>query len=128
MINMISTGNSSVDAVGMMDLTGNMIPNNWYNHVLRDNGKPNYLAILLLSEIVYWYKPVEIRDDETGKTIGYRKKFKSDCLQKSYDQLGRVAEGRVQETPDLLPADDEMKSLAEAVIDSLDLVIDYLKD
>lgn len=88
MINMISTGNSSVDAVGMMDLTGNMIPNNWYNHVLRDNGKPNYLAILLLSEIVYWYKPVEIRDDETGKTIGYRKKFKSDCLQKSYDQLG----------------------------------------
>ena len=84
----ISTGSAEVDSIGMMDLSGNVIPNNWYLWILRDNGRPHHFAISLLGEIVYWYKPVEIRDEESGRTIGYRKKFKGDCLQKSYEQLG----------------------------------------
>ena len=86
--NLLTTGNAAVDAVGMMDISGNVIPNAWYSHILRDNGKPHHFAISLLAEIVYWYKPVEIRDEESGRTIGYRRKFKGDLLQKSYEQLG----------------------------------------
>lgn len=64
----ISTGSAEVDSIGMMDLSGNVIPNNWYLWILRDNGRPHHFAISLLGEIVYWYKPVEIRDEESGQT------------------------------------------------------------
>ena len=85
--NIISTGNRTVDAVGRMNLTGNITPPNWYRTVLRDNGKPYLLAICILSEICYWYRPTEIRDEQTGFVTGYRKKFRDDLLQKSYQQL-----------------------------------------
>ena len=88
MNSLICSGNETVDEIGMLDISGNIIHNNWYRWVLRENGKPNHLAISLLAEIVYWYKPVEVRDEETGLTTAYRKKFKGDCLQKSYSQLG----------------------------------------
>lgn len=87
--NLIHTGNDIVDEVGMISLTGNLIANNWYSWILRKNGRPNLLAINILAEIVHWYRPVEIRDEESGRTTGYRKKFKGDRLQKSYEQLGR---------------------------------------
>ena len=29
----------------------------------RDNGKPNLTAIVILSDIVYWYKPTEVREE-----------------------------------------------------------------
>ena len=68
--------NNVVDAVGKMNISGNIVPNNWFYHILRDTGKPNLLAISILSEIVYWYRPTEIRDEISGLTIGYKKKFK----------------------------------------------------
>lgn len=84
----INTGNKIVDSIGTYEITGNIINNNWYNWILRENGKPHHLAISILAEIVYWYKPTEIRDEQTGRTLGYRKKFRDDLLQKSYEQLG----------------------------------------
>ena len=86
--NILSTGNEIVDSIGTIEITGNIICNNWYNWILRENGKPHHLAISILAEIVYWYKPTEIRDEMTGRTIGFKKKFRDDLLQKSYDQLG----------------------------------------
>lgn len=88
MRNIIDTGNRIVDELGTMNISGNVIPNNWYSWIIKDNGKPHLLAITLLSEIVYWYRPREIRDEQTGLTIGYQKKFKGDMLQKSYAKLG----------------------------------------
>ena len=89
------TENYIVDAVGQMNISGNIVPNNWFYHILRNTGKPNLLAISILSEIVYWYRPTEIRDEISGLTIGYKKKFKGDCLQKSYEQFGnKFGEGK----------------------------------
>ena len=84
---MLNTGCEAVNVVGTYEITGNVVPNNWFRWILRNNGKPNHFAISILSEIVYWYKPVEVRDEESGMTVGYRKKFRDDCLQKSYEQL-----------------------------------------
>ncbi|SPP30977.1 hypothetical protein ARAF_0079 [Arsenophonus endosymbiont of Aleurodicus floccissimus] len=46
----------------------------------------------MLSEIIYWYRPSEIRDESTGELKGWRKRFQSDKLQRSYqsfaDQFG----------------------------------------
>ena len=81
-----SSGSAAVDAMGRIEISGNITPPKWYKEILRDNGKPYLLAIILLSDIVYWYRPVEVRDEATGNTIGWRKKFKSDLLQKTYEQ------------------------------------------
>ena len=87
MINIANTGNAAVDALADMNISGNITPANWYKTILRDNGKPYLLAICILSEIVYWYRPVEVRDEHSGMIIGYRKKFREDMLQKSYNDL-----------------------------------------
>jgi hypothetical protein len=71
-----------VQAVGNLDFTGNVIPHHWYQALIRENGKPNTVAIILLSEIVYWYRPSEDRCEATGKLLGYKKKFKADFFQR----------------------------------------------
>jgi hypothetical protein len=77
-------GNDAVEKIASMEITGNVIPIEWFNHIKRPNGKPYSDAIILLSDIVYWYRPIETRDETTGKLLGYRKKFKADKLQRSY--------------------------------------------
>ena len=68
-------------------LSGNIIPPIWYKRITFDNGKPQMLAINILADIVYWYRPMEIRDEHTGQVIEYRKKFKADLLQRGYKQI-----------------------------------------
>ena len=89
---MLSTGNSTVDAIGNFNFEGNIIPVNWFSTFKLSNGKPDVNAIIILSEIVYWHRPSVIRDEETGLIKGIKKKFKADLLQRSYgsfsDQFG----------------------------------------
>lgn len=85
-----TTGNRKVDEMAQIQLTGNVIPQIWYRTITRENGKPHLLAIAILSDIAYWYRPTEIRDEGTGNLIGYRKKFKADILQRSYDQFAEL--------------------------------------
>lgn len=84
------TGNSKVDFMAQIQLTGNVTPQIWYKTITRPNGKPYLLAIAILSDIAYWYRPIEIRDEGTGHIIGYRKRFKADILQRSYDQFAEL--------------------------------------
>lgn len=81
-----STGNELVDAFGTLRLEGNVIPHNWNKHILMENGKPDLVGMFILSDIVFWYRPSEEADEETGN-ITVKKKFKADLLQRSYDQL-----------------------------------------
>jgi hypothetical protein len=52
----------------------------------------NLTAAVILSDIVYWYRPQEIRNEATGQVVEQRRRFKADKLQKSYqawaDQFG----------------------------------------
>ena len=41
----VSTGNPIVDAVGKMNLTGNIIPESWYHTIINENGKTKELQI-----------------------------------------------------------------------------------
>lgn len=88
-----STGNEIVDQMKSLNITGNVIPPIWYkvfNNTdieSKVSGKIRLLAINILADIVYWYRPTEIRDEKTGFVIGYKKKFKADLLQRSYDDL-----------------------------------------
>ena len=85
-----SSGCAAVDAMDRIRITGNVIPQSWYGEILRDNGKPYLLAVILLADIVYWYRPVEERDESSGFVIGLRKRFRGDLLQKTYDEYAKL--------------------------------------
>lgn len=78
---------SEVMAMNEINFSGNIIPSTWYQHLRYDSGKPNLNAVVILSDIVYWYRPREIRDEQSGQVIGYKKKFDADKLQRGYTQL-----------------------------------------
>lgn len=84
MMGYLSSGNSIVDAMGSINISGNIIPAIWYRTITKDNGKPYLLAIVILSDIVYWYRPSEVRDQGTGHILGWKKKFSEDILRQSY--------------------------------------------
>jgi len=75
-----------------LKLTGNVIPHSWYSRITFENGKTDLIAIILLAEIIYWYRPTEIKCERTGRLLGYKKKFRADMLQRSNgsfaDQFG----------------------------------------
>jgi len=74
-----------------LNLEGNVIPHAWFKTLVKktEKGKtvPHVHAILLLSEIVYWWRPSIERDEISGKILGMRKKFRGEAPQISYQQL-----------------------------------------
>lgn len=87
-----TTPTDTVMSIGQINLTGNVTPASWWRHITLPSGRPDQTAITLLSEIVYWYRPAEVRDEVTGALMGYRKRFHGDKLQRGYqafaDQFG----------------------------------------
>jgi len=80
----------TVDAISELNFSGNIIPTVWYSKLKKNyrNKEIPYLeAIIILSEIIYWYRAREIRHPSTGKHLGTARKFQSDKLQKSYSDL-----------------------------------------
>lgn len=94
----------TVAEIGKISFAGNITPPLWYKWI-RKNKSAHLLAITLLSDIVYWYRPTVIRDEDTGDIKETRRKFKSDKLQKSYqsyaDQFG-VSKDSVRDAISLL--------------------------
>ncbi len=80
----LTSGNAIVDAMGSVNITGNVIPAVWYRTITKENGKPYLLAIVILADIVYWYRPSEVRDQGSGHILGWKKKFSEDILRQSY--------------------------------------------
>lgn len=80
----LTSGNEIVDAMGSINISRNIIPAIWYKTITKENGKPYLLAIVILLDIVYWYRPSEVRDQGTGHTLGWKKKFSEDILRQSY--------------------------------------------
>ena len=70
-----------VTEIGGLNFKGNVVDHEWFNYITFSNGKPHIVAIMVLSEIVYWYRPTVVRDEIDGK-VTYKKKFKADKLQK----------------------------------------------
>ena len=81
-----NTGCEAVDIMGSARFSGDIVCPSWYRHVLGSTGRPHMLAIAILSDIVYWYRPREVRDEDLN-LVRYTKKFKADILQRNYDQI-----------------------------------------
>jgi len=67
-------------------LEGDIIPVSWYENIRKGKNKPDLEACLILANILYWYRPTEIRDETSERVVEYKQKFKGDKLQKSYQQ------------------------------------------
>lgn len=77
--------NSKVMKITKKNITGNVVPPSWFQHLrFEKSDKPHLPAIMILSDIIYWYRAVEKRDEETGMVVEYKQKFKADMLQKQY--------------------------------------------
>jgi len=82
---LISTGNATTDKLIGVSFSGNIIHGAWYKTIVKKNGKADIIAINILADVVYWYRPSEVRDEATGQVVGYKKKFKAELLQRTYD-------------------------------------------
>lgn len=77
----------TVAAIGQLHFEGNIIPHTWYKAITFPNGRTDLNAIVILAEIVYWYRPTVELDEATGEIVAIRKKFTADKLQRSYQQF-----------------------------------------
>lgn len=86
--------NEKCKEIAELNISGNIIPILWFEKMKykteKGTEKANILAILILSDIVYWYRPYEIRDEQTGALVDLKQKFKADKLQKSYLQYANL--------------------------------------
>ena len=81
------TGNETVDKLYGVEITGSVIPSIWYSKILNESGKPDTVAINLLADIVYWYRPTEEHNEFDPDVITLKKKFSVDKLQLGYEQI-----------------------------------------
>jgi len=86
----MNTGNKTTDKLIGVEFSGNIIHTTWYKTIAKPNGKADIIAINILADIVYWYRPVEVRNELTSQVIGYKKKFKADLLQKTYESYSEL--------------------------------------
>lgn len=77
-----SSGNVVVDRMKDLNIKGNIVNSEWCRKIRFPDGKPDLISVMILSEIVYWYRPREVRD-ESGKLVSLEKRFAADMLQKS---------------------------------------------
>ena len=70
---------NAVAEIGQIHFEGNIIPHPWYQRITLESGKPDLPAIIILAEIVYWYRPYQTLD-KRGKPL-LRKHFDGDMFQ-----------------------------------------------
>ena len=83
----MTSGNITVDQMAQINLVGDIIPPIWYQRIKKAEGKADFLAINILANICYWYRPVIVRDEQTDIIVEVKKKFKGDMLQKQYQDF-----------------------------------------
>lgn len=96
----------TLQTIDSIRFVGNIIPYAWHDHIKTPEGRTHLVAIHLLSEIVYWYQPNRLYDEDTGEFIGFEKRFKG-------QQFCRFAEAFEQ----------QFGLTAEAVKEALDLLV-----
>lgn len=68
----------TVAEIGKIHFEGNVIPHTWYQYIKLKSRKPDTVGITILAEIVYWYRPIVIIDEQTGRQVICKKKFSGD--------------------------------------------------
>lgn len=78
------------------EIKGDISCPSWYHHICFTNGRSNLPAIFIFSDIVTWYLPTIIRDENTRAIIETKKKFQGPYLQRSLNDLAEKFKLTVQ--------------------------------
>lgn len=82
--------NSLIESVEALGINGNIVPLSWMAHIQFENGKPDFLSMMLLAELIYWHRPeIVARDEKTGKILRWKKRFKGEKLHRSRSSLAK---------------------------------------
>lgn len=76
---------SLVRQFGTIHLTGDTVPPEFFAAIKLPSGKPDIKAILILCNLIYWFRPIRPRDPNTDKPLAWRQKFKGIRLQRDYE-------------------------------------------
>lgn len=78
----------TVQRIANIHFEGNIIPHTWYQSpALRlADGKANLVAVTLLGEICYWYRPTITHEEQSGRILSVSKKFAADKLHWDHEQ------------------------------------------
>ena len=90
---MICTGHPTVDSISQLHFQGNIVQHSWYRHIRYENKRgwfTCHLSCLILADLIFWYRPQEIRDEHSGHIIGHKKKFSGSILQKSPTDMAEL--------------------------------------
>lgn len=74
------TGVEAVDKLYECNISGNLIPPRWYKEIVSNSDRPNLPAIIILSEILYWYRPKVEQGKTNEEDVKLSKKFSADML------------------------------------------------
>lgn len=78
---------AAVRELHTLNIEGNIIPHTWYRAVTFDNGKPDLNGVVILAEILYWYRPTVRKSESNPHAVTYDKRFEADKLQRSYESF-----------------------------------------
>jgi hypothetical protein len=77
------TGHQVVDAITRLRITGTVIPWPWLKSIKTPSGHTDLLACFILSDIVFWHRAKEIKDEKSGEVVMWLKRFRDDAFQRS---------------------------------------------
>jgi len=86
---MVSTNNPIVDEIGRYDFPAYLVAPRWYTAIVRENGKPHFPAIAILADILAWYSP-ELIYNQQGYVVGARARFEGKYLSRNYVEYGEM--------------------------------------
>ena len=74
---------------GSMHISGDIVPTEFFAAIRFPTknatpGKPDLTAILILANLVYWFRPIRPRDPKTDRALAWRQKFKGEWLERDY--------------------------------------------
>ena len=76
-----------VEKFGLLHVSGDVVPPEFFKAIKFDNGKPDLLAVLILSNFLYWYRPIKPRDERTDQPLRWRQRFAGTKLNRTYAEL-----------------------------------------
>ncbi|WP_124330524.1 hypothetical protein [Desulfonema ishimotonii] len=86
------------DMLKNVRFAGTLVPHSFHRHIRRESGTTDFEGVGIMSDILYHYRPAEIRDRKTGRITGYRQRFRGDKFQISYRQYAEhygISKGQV---------------------------------
>ena len=78
---------TTVEGITLRNIVGNMTAFAWYNTIVLPNGRPDFYAIAILADFIYWHKATPVLHPRTHNLMGYERKFYADKFQANYKTI-----------------------------------------